>query len=251
MGVSLHKQIIIVLSALFVVVAATYVACAEAYPSATFRYKLTLNVNTPEGLKSASSVREVRMFTQPELLGARPVLAELRGEAVALPLGKGRVLFALLRSEESVDDGYRIVFDAFPISDPLSREGMKYYKDLRGGPVELSPQHYPLLVSFEDSLDPRSIRVAYEVETYQETENSQLSRKTRVNQDNFGWLFGKGTQLKNITIEMTDEPVTVGAVDKHLSSKFWEEFRKWMKSMNISERGKYVPLFDFKREYKK
>jgi hypothetical protein len=35
-------------------------------------------------------------------------------------------------------------------------------------------------------------------------------------EDNLAATFGKGVRLKNITIEMTDEPVTDAEVEKHL-----------------------------------
>ena len=44
---------------LLAVVGVGYVACAEMFPSGTWRYKMTVTVETPEGIKTGSAVREV------------------------------------------------------------------------------------------------------------------------------------------------------------------------------------------------
>ena len=67
-----------------------------------------------------------------------------------------------------------------------------------------------MLVSFKDLNDPKSVKLGYDVQTYSVIENDQWVVKSRIRQDNFEVLFGKGVKLKNITIEMTDESVTRG-----------------------------------------
>ncbi len=64
----------------------------------SYRYKLTLAVNTPEGVKRGSSVGEVLFWdvSIPE----RGTMHKLRGEALYLDLGAGaRPLIALLTSQ--------------------------------------------------------------------------------------------------------------------------------------------------------
>lgn len=80
---------------------------ACAYKSDTFRYRLTVEVETPQGLRTGSSVIEVEL-SQPRdsartLPQARKILREFRGEAVAVDLPGGRTLFALLRGEDGSD----------------------------------------------------------------------------------------------------------------------------------------------------
>ena len=67
-------------------------SCGQSY-----RYKLTMAVNTPEGVKHGSSVGEVRF--EAVSFPARGVMQKLRGEALYLDLGPGRKpLIALLTS---------------------------------------------------------------------------------------------------------------------------------------------------------
>src|ERR1700737_2052499 len=72
-------------------------ALAACGRSESYRYKLTLAVNTPDGVKRGSSVVEVlfREVSIPE----RGTMNRLRGQALYLDLGPGaRPLIALLTS---------------------------------------------------------------------------------------------------------------------------------------------------------
>lgn len=71
----------------------------EALP--TYRYRLTVEVETPEGIKSGFSVIEVRttMAGRVKLPDANALAIDFIGEAVTVDLGKRGLLFALLRSE--------------------------------------------------------------------------------------------------------------------------------------------------------
>jgi hypothetical protein len=63
--------------------------------SESYRYKLTLAINTPQGVKRASSVVEVLFWDVS--IPARGTMHKLRGEALYLDLGPGaRPLIALL-----------------------------------------------------------------------------------------------------------------------------------------------------------
>src|SRR5215217_3660313 len=88
----------------------------------SYRYKLTLAVNTPNGIKRGSSVVEV-MFYQvsfPE----RGTMHKLRGEALYLDLGPGaRPLIALLTSRlhPTYGENQRWTFEAGPGTRNMSR----------------------------------------------------------------------------------------------------------------------------------
>ena len=65
--------------------------------SESYRYKLTLAVNTPAGVKRGSSVVEVSFYEVS--VPARGTMHKLHGEALYLDLGSGaRPLIALLTS---------------------------------------------------------------------------------------------------------------------------------------------------------
>jgi antitoxin component of MazEF toxin-antitoxin module len=67
------------------------------YPTCTFRYKLTAEVMTPEGVKSGSSVVEVSYHTGPRILtDPNTRLDTVQGEAVYVDIGQGKNLFITL-----------------------------------------------------------------------------------------------------------------------------------------------------------
>jgi hypothetical protein len=67
-----------------------------AYPSATVRYRLTLEADVDGKPATGSGVVEVSYRANPQLLGASAQIGiEVRGEAVSLNLGQG-LIFAML-----------------------------------------------------------------------------------------------------------------------------------------------------------
>src|SRR4051812_10059597 len=92
-------------SALFLIVlAALIIGWNIAYPSGTWHYKMTVTVETPEGIKTGSAVRAVTVHLVPRLsLEVHPTI-EVKGEAVAVDLGRRGVLFALMRGGLRGDD---------------------------------------------------------------------------------------------------------------------------------------------------
>jgi hypothetical protein len=79
--------------------------CDLFYPSETIRYRMTVDVSTPEGLRSGSSVLESTITGGTPIGDASGIQFDLRGEAVAVPLPNGKVLFALLRPASGGDAG--------------------------------------------------------------------------------------------------------------------------------------------------
>ena len=168
------------------------------FPSGTWRYKMTVTVETPEGIKTGYAVREVVFTDGPKLL---PDVAganwSVRGEAVAVDLGQGKYLFALM----DIDGSYRIVHDAFPYSPASGQNIVRYYKSLTGQKKVLEHNQYPTLVTFTDIKDPKTVTLVY---------GGQLDETTQqvLPVNDLEKIFGKGVKLKDITLEMTDEDVT-------------------------------------------
>ena len=154
------------------------------FPQATWRYKITITVDTPEGIKTGSAVRETYAMRGLSLLtGTGGRARTLKGEAVVVDLGQRGVLFAPL----DVND-YRIVFEVFAGSARgLTAQGIRYYKNLKDVRSEIPKELYPRLVKFDDLNDPSSVK--------------------KVNPNNLAASFGRGIALKAITLEMTEEPV--------------------------------------------
>lgn len=88
-------------------------AMADGVKTYTWRYKMTIEVDTPEGVKVGSAVREViNEITPYPMDEQRPWRNRIRvkGEAVVVSLGGRGTFFALLDG----DDAYGIVFKTFP-----------------------------------------------------------------------------------------------------------------------------------------
>lgn len=168
-----------------------------------YRYRLTVEVETPEGLKTGSSVIQVRQWLG--RAGGAPASSQIytrvRGEAVTVDLPGDQTLFALLRSESDIQWAGTIVSALTPSlvgSDGEARfDGVLHLK----GETEVPPTFpaykfierrsaYPIMVTFSDEADPTSVLL--------------------VDPDDLAATFGEGVSLKRITVKLTDEPVTTG-----------------------------------------
>lgn len=204
-----------------IVIAAIYGCYASTHPSGSFRYKMTVEVETPEGLKTGSAVREVQMRTGPGFLGVeKRGYARVLGEAVVVDLGKRGVLFALLGE----DYAYQIAFDALGWrSGGLTPEGIRHFSGLKVGTtiLEPGPSRNPVLATFSNLKDPKSVK--------------------RIMPDDLMSYFGKGVVLKKITLEITDEPIT-HAVDRYLPS-FGKEtgFIEWFQKLSYGDSHRIGP----------
>lgn len=170
------------------------------YESWSWRQKLTIAVQTPEGVKKAFSVTRVFVEdTQGRIVPneARGPRAGESGEAVVMQLAPKKYLFALLKvNPETVT----VLFP--PRQDYL--EALDQIDSLRGKPRIVPRKLYPDFVTFDDIDDPITIR--------------------RVNPDDLAAIFGVGFSLLSMSLEITDEPVTRGEVEKVLPAMF---FQRW------------------------
>ncbi len=215
------KLFLITIAIIFVTGAAAF-AMSDLYVSGTWRYRITVEIETPEGLKIGSAVHEVsnsdsnvKILDFPE--AGNP--AEFRGEAVIVDLGGRGKLFALVNS-----DSYRELYNAFPTSGPSTVEGIKYYNSLKVGASAFLPkQAYPQMVTFANYDDPKTVR--------------------DVPVDDISSLFGKDVKLKQIKIEITDEPVTWG-IEKYLPSYDQPDFQNWYNQLPYGD-PRHVHIYHF------
>ncbi|UAB78713.1 hypothetical protein INR77_03015 [Erythrobacter sp. SCSIO 43205] len=183
--------------------------CSAEDQAPDYRYRLTVEVETPEGLKTGSSVIEVqqtvmRPGSAPGNLG---VSRKVRGEAVAVDLPRNQTLFTLLRSESNVDwASYLYVYLKPPSTDKEFVDRLDDVLEVTGerelprmwppvGHIGERPA-YPMLVTFSDIDDPTKV--------------------VRVDPDDLSASFGEGVSLKRITVALTDDPVTTG-IEERLS----------------------------------
>ncbi|MQX37503.1 hypothetical protein, partial [Roseospira navarrensis] len=172
--------------------------------SATWRYRITVVVDTPEGPVSGSAVRELSVrsggrYGPPEAT----VSAEIRGEAVVVDLGARGLLFALI--SDISDSAF---YQAFPVPDghgASTPEGIWYYKWLEPGHrAALDPDAYPgypRMVTFDDLSDPMSVRLVYGL-----PDRKRTDVPTRT--DAFEDVFGPGVHVREVILETTSDPVT-------------------------------------------
>lgn len=112
----------------------------------------------------------------------------LKGEAVVVEVAPGKYLFALLKEAS-------LAWDVFlPVNTPMEQAGAKL--EVLRETRELTQDQYPVLATFGDINDPTSVK--------------------QVNAADLKATFGPGYSLKSITMTITDEQVTEGAVERLL-----------------------------------
>ena len=168
--------------------------------------KLTVEVATPSGVSVGSAVTRVR-WQEENSVGNYP--GSYSGEATFVDMGNGRYLFALL-SEETRYLALRTFADVLGDRAQISEEGFEAASSLRGE-NNVPAERYPLLVTFEDIRDPATVK--------------------RVDPNNLADSFGSGFSLQRITLEITEEPTTKGAVEGVLG---------WLEEVG-KERGSLIP----------
>lgn len=126
------------------------------------RYRLTLEVDTPEGVKTGSSVLEdaFNPGNSYEFSASRRTY----GEAPTVDLGGGRYLFALLADptyERSMQNMISQLFDYPEYPSPVDSIKLvdRFAEANDSKPlIVIKPEDYPMLVTFDDIKDPKSVR---------------------------------------------------------------------------------------------
>lgn len=164
-----------------------------------YRFRMTVEVETPQGLKTGSSVYQVTAGYRPDLQpGGKAREWMARGEAVAVDLPGGKTLFALLKTGAIQGD---LVSMSMTALDPAFKNDIpECAKRIASGDgtlerADVAPADYPMLVTFRDIGDPKSVE--------------------QVDPVNLAARFGAGVRLRRITVELTTDAVTVG-IEKRL-----------------------------------
>jgi hypothetical protein len=119
------------------------------------KYRLTVEVETPEGIKSASGV----MAVHPDRSYSRGGHTLTRGDAILVDLGGAKNLLALLAhiDNKSVDlDGINYV--ALRAYNAAGRKASFNEMSRMTGAVPVKGALVPVLVTFEDLIDPGTAR---------------------------------------------------------------------------------------------
>lgn len=170
----------------------------------SWRYRMTVEVDTPEGLVMGSSVFTVDLtFSPSDPKRTRySSHAELNGQSVILDFGNKGKVFSTIRVSDSYLPHY--AFSGPPIR---TLKGAEYYSQLKGM-AALAPDYYPMFVRFTDIHDPLSVQL---VRGNHATDGK--NKPPYVFQDNFSKIFGEGVRLKKIYIAMTDEDASTGILE--------------------------------------
>ncbi|WGR67817.1 MULTISPECIES: hypothetical protein [unclassified Bradyrhizobium] len=126
-------------------------------PAYTQRFRLTIEIQTPEGIKSGSSVIETHRWESGNWgpIEAGGIRSDFKGRAVFVDLGHGKNVVALLGFGPFGADQYRL----FRLTRDALAPGQKadWTEDfkLKGRGV-LPPDDVPALATFKDVSDPTS-----------------------------------------------------------------------------------------------
>jgi hypothetical protein len=168
----------------------------------SFRFRMMVEVETPQGLKTGSSVMELSTAMAWHIPPETQVTdTYLKGEAVAVDLPGGQALFALVGGTPGGDDIRGAVINTFDPKRPGSEKlvamvEMLGRKESLGRAVVMRPDDFPKLVRFRDIRDPKSVELV---------DPNDLTKS-----------FGAGSKLRRIVLTVTHEPVTTG-IEKRFS----------------------------------
>lgn len=166
------------------VIAALLFAASNLWHPYSNRFRVTIEVDTPDGIKSGSSVWETEVFESGcwgpvEACGIRRTA---KGDAIFIDLGRGRNLVGILgwgklgRNESGIFDLTKAALA------PGSRVSWKDEPKLKGR-ADLPLQNIPTLITFDDLANPATAKV--------------------VDPTNLVLTFGPGYSLHRVTLETT------------------------------------------------
>lgn len=168
----------------------------------SYRFKMTVEVETPEGLKRGASVYAVRAEKHSPTIfpEARGRSREVVGEAVAVEVSPGKALFALMKTLNGAGDDNLAYLSMVTLDPAYKNDWVESAQRISSGdgirsPADVAEGDYPMLVTFTDIDDPSSVQ--------------------RVDPANLAASFGPNIRLKRITVEVTDDDVTTG-IEKRL-----------------------------------
>ena len=175
--------------AIALIAALLIAAVAYVWPPYTNRFRVTIEVDTPDGIKSGSSVLETTYFESGcwgpvEACGVR---ARAKGEAIFVDLESGRNLVGILGWGE-LGGNENGIFDLTRAALASgSKVGWKDESKLKGR-GDLPLQNVPTLITFDDLNNPATAKV--------------------VDPTNFASTFGPGYSLRRVTLETTSAWLT-------------------------------------------
>lgn len=182
----------------------------------TWRYRMIVTVETPEGIKTGSTVREVTSSLAFGLESGWHHRARLKGEAVVVDLGERGVLFGLL---DHSNIGTGISSEA-----AAHMPGFGQKKD-PGTKWVITPDLWPRFVHFKNLNDAKTVELVLEMES-----DHKWPPKYSVKADHTGEIFGKGVKIKAVTVETTKDPLWTDSP----ATPETESYLPWLESVKMS-----------------
>ncbi len=193
---------------------------------ASYRFKMTVEVETPQGVKSGSGVMEVTAHKQVQYTSeTRPLVTGLKGEAVVVETPSGPI-FVLLKMPEG--DGLDTLHAAatYALTPDLSPGGWEMFwkamgrisrswSTLRG---EVPRANWPMMVRFGDINDPKSVQA----------------------------VDPQAAGVKRIIIETTSDEVTTGIEKRIPSYGAASGFDSWYATLAMDD-ARRLTLDDFRK----
>ena len=178
------KHFLAGLTLLLVLIVVLKLLIIYKFPEVSWNYKVTVTVETPEGIITGYSVR--KMTATKNFMGGTlfpRIKRSFTGEAIIVDLGTRGILLSLLNRNV-----YKEFLETFTSWEPITKEGLIASKLDVGTIKELNPSEYPRMIALKN----------VDVE-------KQL---ININGVNLEEAFGLGVELKSIELEITNEPIT-------------------------------------------
>ena len=183
------RKFLILAGLMIVLVAGCEFGLVERY-----RYKLIVDVEVDDQIKSGTSV--IQVVHRPDIVPGRPLKHQstFSGQAVFVDLGSRGNLIATLEPRNSFSPAYlpMAAFFRYPASASADEQKERFAQlkalSIRRAKSALPSEHIPLLVTFRTLHEPKSV---------EQVDPAALET-----------TFGPGVRLKAVWIEMTDAPVT-------------------------------------------
>lgn len=177
------------------------------------KYRMTVEVDTPAGIKSGSGVLSVH----PDRGYSRHGQTATRGDAIYVDLGGGKNLVALLAHPDKTVDLDGINYVALRAYNAAGRNPSFNEMSRMTGVVPLTGALIPVLLTFADPSDPSTAR--------------------SVPPDDLAAAFGKGFQLHDITAEVVPNgfwPLDYGGVLGEPVTRGIEARLNWLNAADSS-----------------
>lgn len=126
----------------------------------------------------------------------------VQGQAVPVKFSNGKYVFVLLGVADHSFRAGNMPFQAFRTRSPYSK-----ISELPRDPFNVPPEYVPTIIYFADMADPQSAVIA--------------------TQDNLQTLVGENVRLTNVSVRLTDAPVSTG-IDRLLP---------WVKKQEIVQKS--------------